>query len=190
MEVLPPSAQCLMQHVRGSYPSFIAHTGSCARPNPSLPVSALALYGWVFAGCCQPLLGDGPSRRYLHNPCVGAWTPTPPRSAGALTRCLPGGHRPHLSFNRFGAQSSPRRGFDVVLQFRGCSHFFMFRLPHLLDPPVVPTAGNDSQAAGPFTPRNGLGVTPKSCGIATCLNRAIGTAGLAPARLWPCRPLP
>src|SRR2546422_3281248 len=28
-----------------------------------------------------------------------------------------------------------------------------------------------------------------NCGIATCLNRAIGTTGLAPARLRPSRPL-
>jgi hypothetical protein len=26
----------------------------------------------VFAGCCQPLLKNGPSRRYLRNPCIGA----------------------------------------------------------------------------------------------------------------------
>ena len=29
-----------------------------------------------------------------------------------------------------------------------------------------------------------------TCGIATCLNRAIGMAGLSPAGLRPCRPLP
>jgi hypothetical protein len=32
----------------------------------------------VFAGCCEPLLGVGGSRRYLHNPCIGAWSHTPP----------------------------------------------------------------------------------------------------------------
>jgi hypothetical protein len=45
------------------------------------------------------------------------------------------------------------------------------------------------RAAGPFTPRNGPGVTPRNCGIATCLNRATGTVGLSPTGLWPCRPL-
>ena len=130
----------LAGHLEGRYPFVVARMGSCARPNPSRLLRS-SLAGRVFAGCCQPLLGDGPSRRYLHNPCVGAWTPTPPRSAGALTRCLPGGPRPHLSFNRFGAQNSPRRGFDVELQFRGCSHFLMFRLPHSLGPLTAPTAG-------------------------------------------------
>jgi hypothetical protein len=43
----------------------------------------------VFAGCREPRLEEGASRRYLHNPCIGAWTRTPPRSPGALTRFFP-----------------------------------------------------------------------------------------------------
>ena len=45
------------------------------------------------------------------------------------------------------------------------------------------------RAAGPFTPRNGRTVTRSNCGIATCMNRSICTAGLTSAGLWPCRPL-
>ena len=56
----------------------------------------------VFAGCCQPLLEDGPSRRYLHNLCKGAWTHTPPRS---------------LAFVRFGQWALPTR--DIGLATRG-----------------------------------------------------------------------
>ena len=65
--------------VRGRYPSFLAHTDSCARPKSSFRLR-LPLFRQVFAGCCQPLLEVGPSRRYLHNLCKGAWTLTPPRS--------------------------------------------------------------------------------------------------------------
>src|SRR3989475_9080341 len=36
-----------------------------------------------------PLLGRGPSRCYLLNLCGGAWTRTPPRFCGALTRFFP-----------------------------------------------------------------------------------------------------
>ncbi len=43
----------------------------------------------AFAGCCQSLLGDGLSRRYLRNPCMVAWTRTPQRPSGALTRFFP-----------------------------------------------------------------------------------------------------
>ena len=140
----------------------------------------------------SPCWEIGPSRRYLHNPCMGAWTRTPPRSTGAFTRFVPDGHRPHLSFHRFGAQNPQRRDFYVGPFFRGCSHFLMFRLPYSLGPLTAPTAvGSVShQAAGPFTPRNGRAVACSNCGIATCLNRVINMTGLAPVGLWPCRPLP
>ena len=93
----PPSAQspfarlgCYLwrrdiQHlVRRRYPSFIAHTNSCVRPNSSCRLQIFPIRP-VFAGCCQPLLGDGPSRRYLHNLCKVAWTRTPPRSRDFLS---------------------------------------------------------------------------------------------------------
>ncbi len=38
---------------------------------------------------CQSLLGDGPSRRYLCNPCIGAWTLTPGCLSGAFVRFFP-----------------------------------------------------------------------------------------------------
>ena len=93
-QVLPRSAWCLRHHVRGIYPSFIAHTGSCARPKPSHCLD-FTLDQWVFVTPwrdCQSLLGVGPSRHYLCNPCVGAWTPTPQRPSGALARFFPEGN--------------------------------------------------------------------------------------------------
>jgi len=74
--------------VRGSYPSFIAHTGSCARPNPSHRLRS-SLFRLVFAGCCQPLLRDGLSQRYLRNLCKGACTHTPRCFSGAFNRFFP-----------------------------------------------------------------------------------------------------
>jgi hypothetical protein len=78
----------VLHHVRRHYPSFIAHTGSCARPKPSCFLQP-QLGQQVFAGCRRPLLGDGPSRRYLCNLCIGAWTLTPRCLFGALTRFFP-----------------------------------------------------------------------------------------------------
>jgi len=131
------------------------------RLTKSLPPPLVPLGRWVFAGCGEPLLVVGDSRRYLHNPCVGAWTRTPSRFYSAMTRYLPIELRPHLRFNKFGARYTPRSGFTVGIPFRGCSHSFMFRLPHLLDPRTAPTAkGSVSlRAAGPFTPRNVYEVT-------------------------------
>ncbi len=55
----------------------------------SLPASSDFPRRRVFAGCSRPLLGEGPSRRYLRSPCRGAWTHTPRRSSGALARFFP-----------------------------------------------------------------------------------------------------
>jgi len=62
-----------------------AHAPDQNPPHASVSPS----YIRYFAGCCEPLLGDGPSRHYLCNPCVGAWTPTPQCSPGALARFFP-----------------------------------------------------------------------------------------------------
>src|SRR4030042_145100 len=59
------------------------------RQTTSLPSSSVPLIRWVFAGCHQSLLGDGPSRRYLCNPSIGAWTLTPGCLSGALIRFFP-----------------------------------------------------------------------------------------------------
>ncbi len=149
----------------------------------------LGLDRWVFAGCCEPLLAVGPSRRYLHSPCMGAWTRTPSRSPIARTRFFPGDIGLTLGFTRSAREKPLQCDFNRETRFRGCSHSLMFRLPCSLGPPIAPTAVVSHGAAGPFTPRNGPGVTPRNCGIATCLNRATDTAGLPPAGLRPCRPL-
>jgi len=98
-------------HLNQHYPVLIAHTGSWARPQSS-PRLRLSLLRWVFAGCCQSLLDDGPSRRYLHNPCIGAWTPTPQRPSGALARFFPEGNG--LTFRTTGSA----RWMTVLMQLQ------------------------------------------------------------------------
>ena len=176
-------------HVGRHYPSFIAHTGSWARPKPSTRLR-LSLLRLVFAGCCQSLLGDGPSRRYLCNPCMGAWTLTPRCSFGALTRSFPKNIGLTLDLRRSAHQTTPAMQLQQGTLFEVaviplCSGSHARQAPRLL-PPLWSCA---HRAAGPFTPRNGHAVTRMNCGIATCLNRAIGMAGLSPAGLQPCRPL-
>lgn len=78
----------VLHHVRRHYPSFIAHTGSCARPKPSCLLQP-QLGQQVFAGCRKPLLGNGPSRHYICNPYMVARTLTPRRLSGAFTRFFP-----------------------------------------------------------------------------------------------------
>jgi hypothetical protein len=75
--------------VRGRYPSFIAHTNSCARPKPSRRLR-LSLLRLVFAGCHQSLPGGGPSRRYLRESFPACLDLYPGVSPGAHTRFFPG----------------------------------------------------------------------------------------------------
>jgi len=93
-------------HIRERYPSFIAHTDSCARPNPSRRLQ-LSLLRQVFAGCHQSLLGDGPSRCYLLNLYMGAWILIPRRLFGASTRFFPKSFGLTLDLRRFGAIELP-----------------------------------------------------------------------------------
>jgi hypothetical protein len=89
--------------VGGLYPSFIAHTSSCARPNSSQCLR-LSLVHWVFAGCCQSLLQDGPSRRYLRKSFPRCLVPYPGASPGALTRYFPG----NIGLRQLGNSSATR----------------------------------------------------------------------------------
>jgi hypothetical protein len=111
------------------------------RQTVSLPTSRFSLVCWVFAGYRQSLLGNGPSRHYLHNPCIGARTLTPQRPFGALARFFPKG------YGLTSVAKGSTRQLSVAMQlqqrgiFRGCSHSITFKLLYLLDPQVAPTTG-------------------------------------------------
>jgi len=135
-----PSRSATLRHLARSYPHIIAPTGSCARPKPSHFLRPSPRQ-WVFAGCCQPLLGVGPSRHYLCNPCAGAWTPTPQCPPGAFARFFPEGNGLTLDVRRSAHQNYPCNATSTGKSSRGCSSASGgFRLPRSLDPQVAPTA--------------------------------------------------
>ena len=107
---------------------------------------------------------------------------------------LPEELRPHVRSETFGTPYCLCNATSSEHAFSGLQSFRYVQAPPALarlDHQVAPTAEAYSlRAAGPFTPRNEHEVTHMSCGIATCLNRAIDMAGLSPAGLQPCRPLP
>jgi hypothetical protein len=70
------------------YPTVDATTGSCARPHPSSFLWS-SLGPEVSAGCCEPLLRCGPSRRYLCTSFPACLDPYPGGSCGAYTRFFP-----------------------------------------------------------------------------------------------------
>ncbi len=117
----------------------------------------------VFAGCRQSLLGDGPSRHYLSNPCVGAWTPTPQCSPGALARFFPEDNGLTSDVTRLAHQTLPAMQLPQGISFRGCSHSLMFRLPRSLDPQVAPTAEEQSPqgSRAVYTTHNSVDCLPR-----------------------------
>ena len=109
------------------------------RQTGSLPTPRFSLVRWVFAGCRQSLLGNGLSRHYLRNPCIGARTLTPWRPFGALARFFPKDCGLTSRFKGSTRQLSVAMQLQQRGKFRGCSHSITFKLPYLLDPLVAPT---------------------------------------------------
>jgi hypothetical protein len=124
--------------VGGHYPSFIAHTGSCARPKPSCLL--------------QPQLGQ---QVFVPQGGTGRWH-FPTLSLQSVRRCLdpypamsfpcpcpllPGRQWPHLTRHRFGTPTMlPALHLQQGFTSRGCRHSTVFRLPRSLGPKVAPTA--------------------------------------------------
>jgi hypothetical protein len=97
------------------------------------------LYPVVFAGYCQPLLGDGLSRRSLRASFPACLDPYPGASPGAHTRSCPGDIGLHR-LRTGSASHSIRTATSVRGRFRGCSHSLMCRPAGLLATQVAPTA--------------------------------------------------
>ena len=98
---------------------------------------------------CQSLLEDGPSRRYLCNPCIGAWTLTPRCFSGAHARFFPKNIGLTLELRRSAHPDYPCNATSTRQDFRGCSSASGgFRLPYLLDLQVAPTAEAQSLQGG------------------------------------------
>ena len=141
----------------------------------------------VFAGCYQPLLATGPSRHYLCNPCVGAWTLTPPCSSGANAHYFPEDTGLTSRETRSAHENIPAKRLQQGALFRGCSHPIIFKLPHSLGLRIAPTAAFYAGRLGRLHHASPRWLPYPECGIATCPTWAIGTAGLSPAGLQPCR---
>ncbi len=83
-----PSSSCARGTGQPALPSLHSSYWLMRQAITLLP-TLFSLLRQVLAGCYEPLLGDGPSRRYLYDPCTGAWVPTPPRLSGAHVRFFP-----------------------------------------------------------------------------------------------------
>jgi hypothetical protein len=92
----------------------------------------------IFAGCCEPLLQSGPSRRYSADLSSRAWTSTPAASeVHVLVSSLRTLAFPSESMGR--RIANLQQLFQLGGGFRGCNHSLMFRPASLLVPPIAPT---------------------------------------------------
>ena len=137
----------VLHHVRRHYPSFIAHTGSCARPKPSCFLQP-QLGQQVFAGCRRPLLGKWPFPALSLQSLHGCLDPYPAAFPRCIYPFLPGEHRPHVRSETFDTPIYSHIATSVGHAFRGCSHSVMFRPPCSLDPQIAPTAVNYNSQGG------------------------------------------
>jgi hypothetical protein len=159
--VLPPVAWRFTPH-RKVLPLLHRSYGLMGQTK-TLPPSSIYLLRRVFAGCRQSLLGVGPSRHYLCNPCVGAWTPTPRSPSSALARFFLEGNGLTSSVKGSAHRNNPCNATSTGSCFRGCSHSLMFRLPRSLDPQVAPTAEAQSLQGGRavYTTHSPVGYLPR-----------------------------
>ena len=105
---------------------------------------------------------------------------------------LPKKHRPHIRSETFGTPNSPCNATSTGHAFSGLQSFRYVQAPMLARPPDCTHRCGSMTSGQPGRLRHAMNMwlPNMSCGIATCLNRAIGMAGLSPAGLQPCRLLP
>ena len=116
---LPLAAKCPASRQRAL--PLLPRSYGLMRQTKILLTDFVYLIRKVFAGCCQPLLEVGPSRRYLCDLCIGAWTRTPPRSIGASVRFFPINIDLSLASRRSARENNPATQLYAGLRFRDCS---------------------------------------------------------------------
>jgi hypothetical protein len=149
---LPLSGRRVPSSARTLLPGLSSYRLMC-RSRSALPSFGLSLVRGVSAGCYQPLLPTGPSRRYLCESFPGCLGPCHGGTAECTCLFLPPRHRPSPVHYRGRLPAFPRpKRFHDGSPFRDCSHSFMFRPPSLLASPIVPTpATYRRRAAEAFT---------------------------------------
>jgi hypothetical protein len=81
------------------------------------PHFGLGLAPWVLAGCCQPLLGDGPSQRYLRKSFPRCLDPYPGGTLWCVRPFLPIQHRPSPHNSWVGSHNEPYSDFTTGVYF-------------------------------------------------------------------------
>ena len=154
--MLPAAAKCLAS--RQSELPLLHRSYGLMRQTKILLTDFVFLIRKVFAGCCQPLLEVGPSRRYLCDLYIGAWTRTPPRSIGASVRFFPIDIGLSLGSRRSARETLPQHSFMRGFDFGAAVPPRRIQAPILAWPSGCSDQGTPS-ATGPYTPGRTCSVT-------------------------------
>ena len=132
---------------RGRYPSFLAHTDSCANP-----VTSPRLRPWPRVRSLRRLpsapAANGIFSTLFCESFLGCLSPYPGGFAECICLVLPQRRRPSPNEKWVGLTASvPRTRLFTDPYFGACSYSFMFRPPSLLAPRVVPTAAGSLQGS-------------------------------------------
>ena len=143
-----------MHDIRERYLSFIAHTGSCARPKPSCRLGP-NLVRQVFVDSCRSLPGRWPFPTLSLQSLRRCLDPYPAVSSKCLCSLLPWRQRPHLRRQRFGTPLYPCNATSTGNSFSGLQSFTNVQAPTLVRPSGCThhSCSISNWAAGPFTPR-------------------------------------
>ncbi len=139
------------------------------RQTKTLLPTSVSLFRQVFAGCYEPLLGVGPSRRYLCDLCIGAWIRTPPRPNSAFVRFFLFGIGLSLGVRRSTRGNVPTNSFPWGV-FSGLQSFSNVQAPILAWPSDCSNQGTESSSRpqGRIHRADPVPLPDTGSGIATC----------------------
>ena len=192
----PPSAQSsfachkcylgqggVQHHLEERYLFFLALASSCAKPASSSGLRVPHLSPEVFAGCCEPLLETGSSRRYLCKSFPGCLSHDPVGLQGAPACCFPYiyGLPQEAGMGRL-PRVFPQRDFMRVL-FRDRRYFLRSGLLACSPPrSPLPLRLKSSQDSRDFYTRAEHASLPlHASGMLAVRNRQLTAEGLSPS---------
>jgi hypothetical protein len=171
----------------------LTRPSSLRRTHPPVPTPRAALVGKPGTARLCRLPSAPAGRGTFPTLSLQSWSsrldPYPAVFLRCMARCFPKDSGLAIGTTSLAHRTIPATQLQQGGIFRGCSHSLMFRLLNSLGPQIAPTARPLSVLGGRavYTRPNSGPLPARSTGIATCLKRATGTAGLAPAGLQPCR---
>ncbi len=165
----------------------VTHPSSLIRahaPDQNPPTAfCLSIGQRILAGCCQPLLGDGPSRRYLCESFPGCLDPYPGGSLRCTRPFLPKATAAFPALGTGRLPTSHRTGDFRAGRFSRLQSFSNVQAPRFARHSDRPYPSNSLKQQWLLRPSLSQFVTSPSIGYASRPNRAMDGRGLSPHKI-------